>query len=102
MKTIAILAALCAAPAAAQEGCLQRGDQQEEIEQSWGEVTVGYGMRIDRMMDGGDGTVLEVWVGRSGSWTITETHPNGRACIVAFGTDWVFVEQPWPEMGELN
>lgn len=100
MKAIALMAALCAAPAAAQDTCKYRGDLQEIIEHRWGEVTVGYGLRLDDAEDGD--TVIEIWVGRSGSWTITETHDSGRACIVAFGDSWVFIEQPWPEIGELN
>lgn len=103
MKAMALMAALCAAPAAALADCQTRGELQQTIERQWGEVTVGYGMRIDEEEAGDDAaTVVEVWVGRAGTWTMTETHPDGLACVVAFGTNWVFVEQPWPDMGELN
>ena len=102
MKIIAILAALCAAPAAAQDACKQRGELQDTIEAEWGEVTVGYGMRVDKIEVDGAATVIEVWVSRDGTWSLTETHANGRACLIAYGTNWVFVEQPWPEMGGFN
>lgn len=35
----------------------------------------------------GQGVLLSVYVGATGSWTITLTRPGGSACIVAAGDD---------------
>ncbi|MEY4863786.1 MAG: hypothetical protein RLZ51_1881 [Pseudomonadota bacterium] len=94
MKAIALIAALCAAPAAAQDAlCLQRGEMMTTLEGSFGQVSIGYGHeRRD--------AVVEVYVSARGTWTVLVTGPEGISCIAATGTDWVFVEQPWPGMGE--
>lgn len=94
MRAIALIAALCAAPAAAEEPlCVPRGDMQAALENEYGEVSVGYGL------DHRD-VIVEVWVSRAGTWTLLITRPDGSTCAVAAGIDWVFVEQPWPPMGE--
>lgn len=94
MKAIALIAALCAAPAAAQEyPCMQRGDLQVLLEGTFGEVSVGHGYDPR-------GGIIEIWVSASGTWSLLVSTPDGRSCVLASGTDYVFVEQPWPPMGE--
>lgn len=96
MRTIAILAALCAAPATAQDlPCADRGVVMEMLEEDYGEVSIGYGYEH---RDG----VVEIYVSQAATWSLLVTTPNGRSCVIAMGTNWVFIEQPWPKLGEVN
>lgn len=96
MRMIALAAALAGAPALAQDmPCADRGFIMEALEQRYGEVSVGYGYDPRNL-------VVEVYVSAEGTWTLLGVGPDGTACMLAAGTDWVFVEQPWPQRGELN
>ena len=95
MRTIALIAALCAAPAGAQElDCAYRPAAVEVLTRDHGEVVVGYGLRHDGQF------LVEAWVSESGSWTLTITGADGVLCVLLYGSDWVFNEQPWPNMDE--
>ena len=94
MKIIAMIAALCAAPAFGQDMyCAQRGIVMDNLEQLFGEVSIGYGHEYR-------GAVIEVYVSRYATWTLVITRPDGISCELAGGTDWVFIEQPWPNLDE--
>lgn len=94
MRTIALMTALCAAPATATDlPCADRGVLMTLLETEYGEVSVGYGYET---RDG----VVEIYVSEDATWSLLVTTPNGRSCVIAMGTDWVFVEQPWPNMDE--
>lgn len=96
MKALTLIAALCAAPAFGDElPCGDRGVIVSMLENEYGEVSVGYGYEV---RDG----VVEIYVSRAATWSLIVTAPSGRSCIVAIGTDWVFVEQPWPNMDEAG
>lgn len=97
IRIVSLMAALAAAPAAAGGlDCMPRGSAQGWLEQEYFEVTVGQGTTY------GAGVVVEVWVSRAGTWSITETADDGLTCVVAFGEGWVFIEQPWPDMDEVG
>jgi hypothetical protein len=96
MKTIALIAACAALPAAAQEmPCESRSVVVELLAQNYGEVQVGYGFDPR-------GVIIEVFVSEAGTWSLLITDPLGKMCLLTAGTDWVFVEQPWPKFGEVN
>jgi hypothetical protein len=43
--------------------------------------------------------VLEMYTDKNGGWNAILFLPDGRACLVGGGTDWTFVEVPWPAEG---
>lgn len=66
--------------------CSARPQIVDRLERQQGATLRATGLR-DR------GTVLEVWAGRDGGWTMVQTYADGRACIVAMGAAW---DQPAP------
>ena len=95
MRTIALIAALCAAPAAAQQpACFGYADTMGWLASEYGEVSVGYGLIAP------DNNVMQLFVSESGTWTLLVVRPDGMACGVAVGDSWTFDEQPWPNMDE--
>jgi hypothetical protein len=96
MKAIALTAALCAGTAAANDlPCADRGVITTMLETEYGEVSIGYGYEVRDV-------VVEIYVSQGATWSLLVTTPNGRSCVIATGTDWVFIEQPWPKSGDLN
>lgn len=87
MKLMIAVASACfvaAAPAMAQIGgpCMKRAAFLRELEENYGESPVALGIAAD-------GKVIEVIAsGRTGTWTIIMTLPNGIACGIAAGTGW--------------
>lgn len=91
---IALIAALFSSAAAPAVAVVQCGPAEQVLTQlleEYGEVPVGYGFS--------DGFVTQVMVSKEGTWTAIVVGPDGQACIVAAGTDWTFVEMPWPAEG---
>jgi hypothetical protein len=91
----AIIACLFAAPAAAQTAtCMPtHADAVAFLAEKYGEVPTGYGLAADQ------GSLFEVFVSKSGSWTIVRVMPDGKTCALAGGYGWVFVESPYPAEG---
>lgn len=96
MKALLIAAALVGcAPAHAQETplCLGLADARALLHDKYGEVAVGYGLDVTGTF------VLQVYVSESGSYTVLAVAPDNKACLVAQGYNWTFVEEPWPKAG---
>lgn len=94
MKTIAVMAALCASPAFAEDPvCGPHEIVSDQLAANYGEVSVGYGYDPR-------GFVVEVYVSKAGTWTVVGVEPDGRTCFLSAGTDWAFVEKPWPNNDE--
>lgn len=47
-----------------------------------------FGERQDMVTLSGSGLMVEIWVSDSGSWTMLQTWPSGRSCIVDSGRHW--------------
>jgi hypothetical protein len=80
---------LLAAPAAAETPiaevvCLPKGELKLRMR---GAEVVGAGLRDAE-------TVLEVWAGPTGDWTLVQVHATGLACILAMGESWETVMPP--------
>ncbi len=88
-----VIALACASPAAAQPCMPSHAEAVAFLAQKYGEVPIGYGLARDQ------GSVIEVFVSRAGSWTIVRVLPDGKTCAIADGYGWVFVETPWPVEG---
>lgn len=85
--------AVCGAAQAQQCGAYE--DVKKALAQRYGEVSIGYGLQ------GPD--LIEVFVSQAGTWTALIVTPQAsgavQACLVAAGSDWTFVETPWPKEG---
>ena len=64
----------------------------KELLRGVGRVPIGYGLA-------GAAGVVEIYVGKDGTWTAININPYGVACLLALGSDWTFVETPWPAEG---
>jgi hypothetical protein len=51
------------------------------LHHSFGEILVGYGLS-------NAGTIIEIYAGRAGTWTMISTGPDRMTCIVATGEGW--------------
>ena len=89
------LALASCAPAHAQETplCMGLADARAMFYETYGEVSVGYGLDVTGEY------VLEVFVSQSGSYTVVAIGADNKACLVAQGFNWTFVEEPWPKAG---
>ena len=87
MKPIALMAALCASPALAQEQpiCASRQGMVSTLLNGFDERLAGGGVRHDGQF------LIEVYVSEAGTWTITLTGADGITCVLLVGTDWSFV-----------
>ena len=73
--------------------CDDRDSLLLKLERSYGAERMGRGMR-------GPEAIIEVWAVRStGEWTLVQSYPDGKSCIVAMGENWEamgFAEVPDP------
>ena len=83
MRAILIFAlvAVFSYPANAQSVCGPRAELVSKLSQKYSESPVAVG-------EESRGSVLEVLVSPSGSWTILRTMPNGVSCLLAAGENW--------------
>lgn len=75
-----------ATPAAAQfqihpQSCADRGDMVDKLKTDYGETLRGAGLQSET-------GVVELFVAKSGTWTLLVTFPNGVSCPVAVGEHW--------------
>jgi hypothetical protein len=99
IRALALLLALCAAPAFLQ--ALECADRATVIER----LADGYGERRTAQALGETGGLVEIYANwRSGTWTITVTAPGGPTCLVAQGTNWSPIAPPKtsPPKGDLT
>ncbi len=84
------LIALYGAPVAAQMACGERAGIAAQLDAKYGETQRGRGLAAPSV-------VFEVWASEAtGTWTILKTTPNGWACVVAVGEDWLDFGPPKP------
>ena len=84
-----LLAAAMAAPAVAQPNCAPHAEAVADL-------AAVYGEHRHALMLEPDGTILEVYGVKGGSWSILRTGPDGIACIVAHGVGFTPVRDPLP------
>ena len=85
---LTLAALVIALPAAAQTACVtERGDVIKQLSAQYNENPVAMGLVQD-------GSVLEVLVAKSGTWTILVTRPDGVSCVVAAGEAWDNIPLP--------
>ncbi|MCG7493910.1 hypothetical protein [Thalassobius sp. Cn5-15] len=84
--------AALAPPATAQSAdsisCMTREVLIDNLSKRYGEDLLGRGLQTPQ-------TLLEIWSSDStGSFTIFVTNPDGQACIVATGKNWIGYDLP--------
>lgn len=79
---LAVLLAVLSWPVAAQTYCTDdRKAIIDQLERLYSERRVSIGLDYG-------GHVIEVFVAPDGSWTMLETFPNGRTCMIVSGEAW--------------
>ncbi len=77
----AALAFAAAGPAAAQSVCGDRAEIIKVLGNKYQELPAAFGIAGQR-------NLAELFVSKSGSWTMLMTQPQGTTCILATGQSW--------------
>lgn len=86
----AICALLLATPAHAVQ-CFSQADLYATLSAEYGEAPQAQGLS-------GDGMLMQVWAGES-TWTLLIVTPEGQACVIATGLDFMDArERPKPDL----
>ena len=80
------LMALFATSAQAQTICGPRSDIVAKLSTQYEEHQAAMGLASN-------GTLLEIFSSKGGSWTIMFTEPGGKTCLIATGEGWQKIEQ---------
>ncbi|MGH6854019.1 MAG: hypothetical protein ACREDX_00680 [Aestuariivirga sp.] len=78
---LAAVTMVYAAPADAQSACGERTKFIETLAQQYQERPSAFGIAGQR-------NLVELFVSKSGTWTMLVTQPSGKSCIVAAGQSW--------------
>ena len=83
-----VLSTCATSPVTAQSNsaCSQRTELIEDLTKEYGEVIVAIGL-TER-----GAQVLEILVSPEGTWTTILSYPNGTACMLGSGTDWIMLK----------
>lgn len=74
-------------PAAAQQrACLPHDSADDKLRAEFGEKVLGRGVSSD-------GTLVEIFLSQSGTFTVIKTTPKGMSCVVDFGEGWQTLNQ---------
>ena len=69
-----------------QRTCLPHDGADAKLRTEFGEKVLGRGVS-------GDGTLLEIFLAPSGTFTVIKTTPDGLSCVVDFGEGWQTLNQ---------
>lgn len=73
-------------PAAQAQNCMPHNGANDKLRAQFGEKVLGRGVS-------GDGTLVEIFLSPSGSFTVIKTTPKGMSCVVDFGEGWQTLNQ---------
>jgi hypothetical protein len=73
-------------PVAEQRTCMPHEGAGDKLHAEYGEKIAGHGLSRD-------GTLLEIYLAPSGSFTVIKTTPAGLSCVVDFGEGWQTLNQ---------
>ncbi len=68
------------------QACLPHDSANDKLHSEFGEKVLGRGVSSD-------GTLVEIFLSASGSFTVIKTTPEGMSCVVDFGEGWQTVNQ---------
>ena len=66
--------------------CMTHDGAGDKLRSVYGEKILGHGVS-------GDGTLVEIYLAPSGSFTVIKTTPAGLSCVVDFGEGWQTLHQ---------
>ena len=66
--------------------CMPRDGADDKLRSEYGEKVLGHGVS-------GDGTLVEIFLAPSGTFTVIKTTPAGLSCVVDFGEGWQTLHQ---------
>jgi hypothetical protein len=73
-------------PGAQQRSCMPHDGADDKLRMEYGEKVLGHGVSKD-------GTLVEVFLAPSGTFTVIKTTPAGLSCVVDFGEGWQTLHQ---------
>src|SRR5262245_55432343 len=71
---------------AEQRSCMPHDGAGDKLRSEYGEKVLGHGVSKD-------GTLVEIFLAPSGTFTVIKTTPAGLSCVVDFGEGWQTVHQ---------
>lgn len=71
---------------AQQRSCMSHDGADDKLRQEYGEKVLGHGVSKD-------GTLVEIFLAPSGTFTVIKTTPSGLSCVVDFGEGWQTLHQ---------
>ncbi len=71
---------------AQQRSCMPHEGADDKLRAEYGEKVLGHGVSKD-------GTLVEIFLAPSGTFTVIKTTPAGLSCVVDFGEGWQTVHQ---------
>lgn len=74
------------APTAPPRTCMSHDGAGDKLRSQFGEKILGHGVSSD-------GTLVEIYLAQSGSFTVIKTTPGGLSCVVDFGEGWQTLHQ---------
>jgi hypothetical protein len=74
------------APTGQQRTCMTHDGAGDKLRSEFGEKILGHGVSSD-------GTLVEIYLAQSGSFTVIKTTPAGLSCVVDFGEGWQTLHQ---------
>ena len=66
--------------------CMPHDGADDKLSAEYGEKVLGHGVS-------GDGTLVEIFLAPSGTFTVIKTTPAGLSCVVDFGEGWQTLHQ---------
>jgi hypothetical protein len=69
-----------------QRSCMPREGADDKLRLEYGEKVLGHGISKD-------GTLVEIFLAPSGTFTVIKTTPAGLSCVVDFGDGWQTLHQ---------
>ncbi|HKP27054.1 MAG TPA: hypothetical protein VJV39_24500 [Dongiaceae bacterium] len=70
----------------AQRSCMSHDGADDKLRSEYGEKILGHGVSKD-------GTLVEIFLAPSGTFTVIKTTPSGLSCVVDFGEGWQTLHQ---------
>lgn len=89
-----VLAALMSASAAAQVACGRHAEIVGKLESGYQESKKGMGLAAN-------GQLVELFAAEAGNWSILVVTPEGMACLVLTGQDWLAATPPKTASGDM-
>ena len=71
---------------AQQRSCMPHEGADDKLRLEYGEKVLGHGVSKD-------GTLVEIFLAPSGTFTVIKTTPSGLSCVVDFGEGWQTLHQ---------